>query len=190
MTGIPTVSDLAAFIYETLVFCCLTGFAAYDIRTRRVPDRALVFFCPAVLASLPVHMQGTGASFQSALGFSLAGCAAGFLILLTAALSPVLVMRVSYQAGCAVGFLILLTAALLSKGGAGVGGGDIKLAAATGFIYGPYRMLGILMLAALLSACAALITLCRLRGKAKRLSLPFVPFIAAGSLITLIISMT
>lgn len=164
MTGIPTVSDLAAFIYETLVFCCLTGFAAYDIRTRRVPDRALVFFCPAVLASLPVHMQGTGASFQASLGFSLAGCAAGFLI--------------------------LLTAALLSRGGAGVGGGDIKLAAATGFIYGPYRMLGILMLAALLSACAALITLCRLRGKAKRLSLPFVPFIAAGSLITLIISMT
>ncbi len=164
MTGIPTVSDLAAFIYETLVLCWLTGFAAYDIRTRRVPNRALVFFCPAVLASLPVHMQTAGASFQASLGFSLAGCAAGFLI--------------------------LLTAALISRGGAGVGGGDIKLAAATGFIYGPYRMLGILMLAALLSACAALITLCRLRGKAKRLSLPFVPFIAAGSLITLIISMT
>lgn len=162
-TGIPTVSDIISLTYETLVFYCLTGFAAYDIRTRRVPDRALVFFCPAVLASLPVHMQGTGTSFQASLGFSLAGCAAGFLI--------------------------LLTAALLSRGGAGVGGGDIKLAAATGFIYGPYRMLGILMLAALLSACAALITLCRRRGKASPLSLPFVPFIAAGSLITLIISM-
>ena len=158
------MNSLISLSYETLVFCCLTGFAAYDIRTRRVPNQALVFFCPAALASLPVHMQGTGASFQASLGFSLAGCAAGFLI--------------------------LLTAALLSRGGAGVGGGDIKLAAATGFIYGPYRMLGILMLAALLSACAALITLCRLRGKAKRLSLPFVPFIAAGSLITLIISMT
>ena len=163
-TGIPTVNSLISLPYETLVFCCLTGFAAYDIRTRRVPNRALVFFCPVALASLPVHMQGTGTSFQTSLGFSLAGCAAGFLI--------------------------LLTAALLSKGGAGVGGGDIKLAAATGFIYGPYRMLGILMLAALLSACAALITLCRLRGKAKRLSLPFVPFIAAGSLFTLIISIT
>lgn len=157
------MSELAAFIYETLVLCCLTGFAAYDIRTRRVPNRALVFFCPAVLASLPVHMQGTGASFQSALGFSLAGCAAGFLI--------------------------LLTAALLSRGGAGVGGGDIKLAAATGFIYGPYRMLGILMTATLLSACAALFVLRRQKGKTKRLSLPFVPFMAAGSLFTLIISM-
>ena len=158
-TGIPTVSELAAFIYETLVFCCLTGFAAYDIRTRRVPNRALVFFCPAVLASLPVHMQGTGASFQSALGFSLAGCAAGFLI--------------------------LLSAALLSRGGAGVGGGDIKLAAATGFIYGPYRMLGILMIATLLSACAVLIILCRRKGRTRPLSLPFVPFIAAGCLFTL-----
>lgn len=162
-TGIPTVSELAAFIYETLVLCCLTGFAAYDIRTRRVPNRALVFFCPAVLASLPVHMQGTGASFQSVLGFSLAGCAAGFLI--------------------------LLTAALISRGGAGVGGGDIKLAAATGFIYGPYRMLGILMTATLLSTCAALFVLRRQKGKTKRLSLPFVPFMAAGSLFTLIISM-
>lgn len=163
-TGIPTVNSLISLSYETLVFCCLTGFAAYDIRTRRVPNRALIFFCPAVLASLPVHMQGTGTSFQASLGFSLAGCAAGFLI--------------------------LLTAALLSKGGAGVGGGDIKLAAATGFIYGPYRMLGILMLAALLSACAALFVLRRKKGKSKRLSLPFVPFMAAGSLFTLIISMT
>ncbi len=158
------MNSLISLSYETLVFCCLTGFAAYDIRTRRVPNQALVFFCPAALASLPVHMQGTGASFQASLGFSLAGCAAGFLI--------------------------LLTAALLSRGGAGVGGGDIKLAAATGFIYGPYRMLGILMLAALLSACAVLIILCRRRGRAKPLSLPFVPFIAAGSLFTLIISMT
>ena len=162
MTGIPTVSDLICLTYETLALCCLTGFAAYDIRTRRVPNRALVFFCPTVLASLPVHMQGTGASFQSALGFSLAGCAGGFLI--------------------------LLTAALLSKGGTGVGGGDIKLAAATGFIYGPYRMLGILMIAALLSACAALIILCRRRGRTRPLSLPFVPFIAAGCLFTLIVS--
>lgn len=156
------MSDLISLTYETLAICCLTGFAVYDIRTRRVPNRALVFFCPAVLASLPVHMQGTGASFLAALGFSLAGCA--------------------------VGFLILLTAALLSRGGAGVGGGDIKLAAATGFLYGPYRMLGILIIATLLSACAALVILCRRKGKTSPLSLPFVPFIAAGCLFTLIVS--
>ena len=165
MTGIQTVSDIVSLSYETLVLGCIMGFAAYDIRTKRVPGRALVFFCPVAFASLPVHMwvADKGTSFLSVLGLSLAGCAAGFLI--------------------------LLTAALISKGGAGVGGGDIKLAAVTGFIYGPYRMLETLMIAALLSACATLFILCRHKGKASPLSLPFVPFIAAGSLITLIISM-
>lgn len=162
MTGIRTVSDIISLSYETLVLCCILGFAAYDIHTRRVPDRALVFFCPVAFASLPVHIwaAGEGTSFLSVLGLSLAGCASGFLI--------------------------LLTAALISKGGAGVGGGDIKLAAVTGFIYGPYRMLETLMIAALLAAAAALIIFCRRRKK--KLSIPFVPFIAAGSLITLIAS--
>ena len=162
MTGTQTVSDLTALSYESLVFCCILGFAAYDIYKKRVPDRALVFFCPVALASLPVHMQaaGTGTSFWAVLGLSLAGCASGFLI--------------------------LLAAAMLSKGGTGLGGGDIKLAAVTGFIYGPYRMLETLMLAALLAAAAALMIGCRRRDKA--LSIPFVPFIAAGSLATLIAS--
>lgn len=162
MTGIRTVSDIISLSYETLVLCCILGFAAYDIHTRRVPDRALVFFCPVAFASLPVHIwaAGEGTSFLSVLGLSLAGYASGFLI--------------------------LLTAALISKGGAGVGGGDIKLAAVTGFIYGPYRMLETLMIAALLAAAAALIIFCRRRKK--KLSIPFVPFIAAGSLITLIAS--
>ena len=159
-TGIQTVSDLAALSYESLVFCCIAGFAAYDIHTRRVPDRALVFFCPAALASLPVHMWTAGVPFRTVLALSLAGCASGFLI--------------------------LLAAALLSKGGNGLGGGDIKLAAVMGFIYGPYRMLEILMLAALLSAAASLAVGCRRRDKP--LSLPFVPFMAVGSLATLIAS--
>ena len=75
---------------------------------------------------------------------------------------------------------------MLSKGGTGLGGGDIKLAAVIGFIYGPYRMLEILMLAALLSAGTALVI--GYRHKNKTLSIPFVPFIAAGSLATLIAS--
>lgn len=162
MTGTQTVSDLITLSYESLVICCILGFAAYDIYTKRVPDRALVFFCPVAFASLPVHMQAAGAetSFWAVLGLSLAGCASGFLI--------------------------LLAAAMLSKGGTGLGGGDIKLAAVTGFIYGPRRMLETLMLAALLAAAAALLIGCRHRDKA--LSLPFVPFIAAGSLANLIAS--
>lgn len=162
MTGTQTVSDLVTLSYESLVLCCILGFAAYDIHTKRVPDRTLVLFCPVALLSLPIHMwaASAGTSFWAVLGLSLAGSVSGFLI--------------------------LLTAAMLSKGGTGLGGGDIKLAAVIGFIYGPYRMLEILMLAALLSAGAALVIGCRRRDKT--LSIPFVPFIAVGSLTTLIAS--
>lgn len=161
-TGTQTVSELVTLFYESLVLCCILGFAAYDIYTKRVPDRALVFFCPVALVSLPVHMGAAdaGTSFLTVLGLSLAGCASGFLL--------------------------LLAAAMLSKNGTGLGGGDIKLAAIIGFIYGPYRILEILMLAALLCGCSALVIGCRRRDKT--LSIPFVPFIAAGSLATLIAS--
>lgn len=72
---------------------------------------------------------------------------------------------------------------MLSKDGTGLGGGDIKLAGVMGFIYGPYRMLAILMLASLLSAGAALVI--GIRRRDKILSMPFVPFMAAGSLAAL-----
>lgn len=162
MTGIQTVSDIVTLSYETLVLICIVGFAAYDIHTKRVPDRALVFFCPVAFASLPIQIWAAGEvkPFPIALGLSLAGCA--------------------------LGFLILLAAAMLSKGGMGLGGGDIKLTAIIGFIYGPYRMLNTLLIATLLAAAAALLIFCQHREK--KLSIPFVPFIATGSLATLIAS--
>lgn len=76
---------------------------------------------------------------------------------------------------------MLLAAALISHDGAGIGGGDIKLAALMGFAYGPYRLLAILLIAALGAGCFALV----LQRKKKNLPLclPFVPFLAIGSLI-------
>lgn len=82
--------------------------------------------------------------------------------------------------GAVAGFGILLSAALFSEGGGGIGGGDIKLAAVMGFIYGPSQMIWILLIASTLAALAAL--LIRNRYGKRRLSLPFVPFLAAGSL--------
>ena len=79
--------------------------------------------------------------------------------------------------------VLLLCAALLSKGGCGVGGGDIKLATLIGFAFGPYGMTGILLIASALCIPAAL--LCR-KARAGPLSLPFVPFLAAGSGLILI----
>lgn len=84
-------------------------------------------------------------------------------------------------AGMAAGFFVLLAAALISHDGAGIGGGDIKLAALMGFAYGPYRLLAILLTAAFLAGCFAFVLQCR--KKALPLCLPFVPFLATGSLI-------
>lgn len=168
MTGIPTVNKVQ-LVYEILVIGCTAGFAVYDTARRRVPDRGLALFCPLVLSAplfhaLPCHALG---NLLPALVFSLAGAAAGFF--------P------------------LLLAALLSGDGAGVGGGDIKLAGLLGFALGPARILSSLFPASLLTGAAALI----LQGWRKRqpaphsagqtyrqekLALPFVPFLFVGIL--------
>ena len=76
--------------------------------------------------------------------------------------------------GAAAGFLLLLFAAIISKDGTGIGGGDIKLTAVLGYVYGPYRLAGILLTASLLASLAAFLF-------RKQKSIPFVPFLAAGS---------
>ena len=155
MTGIPTVNSQILFVYELLAFACIAGFAAYDLKKKRVPDRALLLFLPFALAAPLVRTVVLGTALLPLL----------FLYSLT---------------GLAAGFLVLLAAAMLSKEGAGIGGGDIKLAAVMGFFYGPSRMLVILLTASGLAACVSLAM--RHRRKEEMLSLPFVPFLMIGSL--------
>ena len=136
--------------YFWLAWCLTAGFAIYDVKTRRVPDRALFVFCAyafwAPFLSYPGISGGTEAAW--AFGSSLMGAAAGFLL--------------------------LLFAAIISKDGTGIGGGDIKLTAVLGYVYGPYRLAGILLTASLLASLAAFLF-------RKQKSIPFVPFLAAGS---------
>lgn len=155
MTGIPTVNDRILFLYELLAFACIAGFAAYDLKKRRVPDRALLLFLPFALMA-PLVRTGLPGT----------------------ALLPLLFLF-SF-AGAAAGFLVLLCAAMVSKEEAGIGGGDIKLAAVMGFIYGPSRMLAVLLIASGLAACISLAA--GRKHKEGRFSLPFVPFLMAGSL--------
>ena len=192
-------SHIAAVIraHSLLAFVCIAGFAAYDLRTRRVPDRALLLFSPIALA----------APFLDALAASLDTCSfmaqdkSGYMSIAIAvapteaagislsrflqALPPSLLSSLT---GAATGFFILFAAAMASPGGCGVGGGDIKLAAVMGFAYGPSRMTAILLAASGLASIAALIV--RHRNKRtnthKMLSLPFVPFLAAGSFLATI----
>ena len=179
-----------ACTHSLLVFACIAGFAAYDLRTRRVPDKALLLFSPIALA----------APFLDALVSSLAADTfavqgrLGACMGISPAMAPPeaagtsLAQFLSSLTGGATGFLILFAAAMASPGGCGVGGGDIKLAAVMGFAYGPSRMAAILLIASGLAAIAALIMNHRNRhtNTQKMLSLPFVPFLAAGSFLVTI----
>lgn len=149
--GTPIVSSVVSSGYELLLLAAIAGFAIYDIRHKRVPNKALAFSLPIFLAAPFLYTMAQGQPLLNAL------------------------------LGAGAGFGILLLAALLSKGGAGVGGGDIKLAAAMGFAYGPHRILFILMFASVLCLPAA-----GFFGRMKKgqpASLPFVPFMATGCLV-------
>lgn len=155
MIGIQTVNKFV-ILYESLVFCGIAGFAVYDLFKRRVPDRALILFCLA--ASISPLVQA-----WPSIGWPL-----------------LLLFFLSNLAGAAMGFFVLLGAAIFTKSGDGIGGGDIKLAAVMGFIYGPFRITIILFIASALAAVIALAI--RKKRLAGQLSLPFVPFLAIGSL--------
>lgn len=139
--------------YYAAVCIALIALSAHDIRTRRVPNKALALLLPLILfAPLINDAKGTLPVFLESL------------------------------LGAVCGFGILLAAGLASKGGAGIGGGDIKLAGLLGFAFGPYGMIGILLIAVLLAGPIGL--LCKLRRKDKALiRLAFVPFMSAGSLL-------
>ena len=141
---------------ELMLLLLIAGFALYDIRHKRVPNKALAISLPFFLVS-PFLLAGVQ---------SMTECI------------PVLLGGVF---GGALGFGVLLVAALLSKAGAGVGGGDIKLAAAMGFAYGANDILCILCIASLLCIPAAAISSRAKPGQA--LSLPYVPFMAIGCLL-------
>ena len=156
MTGTLTANNRLFLLYGVLVCLCILGFAIYDLRNQRVPDLALAFFLPVALLS----------PFFRAMAFPI------WKLFLPSAIISL--------GGAAAGFGILLSAAFFSEGGTGIGGGDIKLAAIMGFIYGPSQMIGILLIASILAALAAFLIKSR-RGNGC-LSLPVVPFLAAGSL--------
>lgn len=141
---------------DLLLAVVIVGFALYDIHHKRVPNKALAISLPFFLVS-PFLLAGVQTPAESI---------------------PVLLGGVF---GSAIGFGVLLTAALLSKSGAGVGGGDIKLAAAMGFAYGANAILCILCIASLLCIPAAATSSRVKSGQA--LSLPFVPFMAIGCLV-------
>jgi len=155
------VSKVIQTVYYLLILLTVAGFAVYDAKTKRVPSKALVFFLPAALA----------APFINALASN-----AGVI-----AMDSFMLPLFSSLIGAVAGAVVLLAAAIVSKDGCGVGGGDIKLAAMLGFIYGPFDTIGFLLIASLLALLVGLVKM--KRADEQTLNMAFVPFMAVGCLI-------
>ncbi|SFE70542.1 prepilin peptidase [Alteribacillus iranensis] len=85
-------------------------------------------------------------------------------------------------AGAALGFFLLLLIAIVSKGG--MGGGDIKLFAVLGVVFGWKEVLLVFFLSVFLGAMIGVAGM--LLGKVKRgVPMAFGPFIAAAAILTL-----
>ncbi len=164
--------------YSLLVFVCIGGFAAYDLRTRRVPDKALLLFSPIALAAPFLDALAASLDTCSFMAQDGLGCMS-----IAMAVAPTEAAGISLSR-----FLQALPPSLLSSLAGAATGFLILFAAAMGFAYGPSRMTAILLAASGLAAIAALIV--RHRNKRtnthKMLSLPFVPFLVAGSFLATI----
>lgn len=152
--------------YLPTAFFCVAGFAVYDIRSRRVPDRALAFFLPFAALSPVLRL----------------------FPLWEAGLHPIWFLPIWLDAlsGAMFGFTVLLAAALVS-GSSGMGGGDIKFAGVLGLIYGVSGMALIFLIAAALAMPTALF-IRRFSGK-RMLSMPFLPFLACGCLVATVVQL-
>ena len=149
--GIQNVNSLW-ICYHSLSLLCLAAFAEYDIRHRKIKIAALIPFFFWCLLSIPVNLS----MVPIIPAFCFLEAVMGFLF----------------------GGLLLLIAAMVSNNG--IGGGDIKLAALLGILYGPYGVLFILTAASL--SALAFQALERFFYYRKLTSLPFAPFLFLGSI--------
>ena len=149
--GIQNVNSLW-ICYHSLSLLCLAAFAEYDIRHRKIKNAALIPFFFWCLLSIPVNLS----MVPIIPAFCFLEAVMGFLF----------------------GGLLLLIAAMVSNNG--IGGGDIKLAALLGILYGPYGELFILTAASL--RALAFQALERFFYYRKLTSLPFAPFLFLGSI--------
>lgn len=154
MTGTASVNSLL-FFYQLATIFVVALLALYDIRHHKVKNKALAYFLPWCLLSLPVSAYATPMPFA--------------LLFLRAFL------------GFLCGGLLLLSASCITHGG--IGGGDIKLAALLGIIYGAGGICFLLLAA---SAAALLFTgLQMILPGGRKKQIPFVPFLCAGLILFL-----
>lgn len=151
MTGIPSVNDLLT-AYQLITLAVLAGIAIYDAKHHLILNSVLFPFLIWSFASIPVrHMCDP---------------------------CPYLLLLIPSVAGFVCGGVLMLTAALLTNDG--VGGGDIKLTAILGFIYGIDKTMMLVITASILAA--VYMAICKLK-KSAATSIPFGPFLFLGCLL-------
>lgn len=155
MIGIQSVISLP-IPYHSATLAILSLFAAYDFKHHKVCNAALLAFLPWCLFSVPMQYH--------------------------ISVQPADILIIKSAIGFLCGGLTLLSAAMITNGG--IGGGDIKLTALLGIIYGPAGICVILFMA----ACSALFfsRIISPSNKSSIKRIPFVPFLFLGALLLFI----
>lgn len=146
-----------ALCYYVATAAILGLFALYDFRSHKVRNLALLWFIPWCFISLPIYAHTT----DLPLGLLILKAVFGFLN----------------------GGLVLLITAMATNGG--VGGGDIKLTALLGFVLGTTRICILLI-----GACTTALFVVLIKGlinSTQNRRFPFVPFLFAGMLLTILL---
>lgn len=154
MTGTRNVNNLPAW-YQTITLLLLLSFAFYDAKHHKVRNAALLAFLPWCLAAVYFNYQ-------------------------TRPWLPISLLLLYHLLGFLSGSMMLLLISLLTKGS--IGGGDIKLVALLGILYGSLGTCSILLIASLLAIMY--LGLLFILKKPHINHLPFVPFLSGGCIIT------
>lgn len=158
MTGIQIGNNtLLRIIFSIAYACFLVFFAIFDIKNKRVPNKALAYFIPIVLLSVPIGIV----SGEERL-----------IIYLLDRLCAVIII------GASVTGISLMTHD-------SIGGGDIKLIALLCIVHGLSDMTAILLVALFLAMIIGI--LIRTIKRQKAIHLAFVPYLALGCIASLIL---
>lgn len=153
------VSDWINICKMILSLICLLGAAGVDFREHRIPN---IFPLIMVVGGMACLGLGIAFSQEGAISY--------------------IVSSVMATIGCAI---CLTVASILTKQGIGLG--DIKLLCSLALVGGVYVFCGTLFFSVIFSSIAAIILLAR-KKKSMKEAIPFGPFIWAGYIVTVVMT--
>jgi prepilin signal peptidase PulO-like enzyme (type II secretory pathway) len=172
LAGVLSAYDVATGVFAALwilVFALLILISYVDIRLNIVPDE-----CHVMLAALALALVAVSAVFLGSANHSFLGPYAWALGLQESVL-------VAHLVGALFGFAFFEILVLVTRG-KGMGMGDVKLALPLGFLFGWPDILAVFGAAFVVGALVGSVGIA-LKRKTMQATLPFVPFLAIGSVV-------